>query len=151
MLTANVQKFMKKLLSLILLIGTLSVAKAQSTDDKAAQDELLALNRAWNTAVIQRDSSRLENLLAPEFTLNGALPRSVWINNTLHRLNTTVLETIGKESISIYGQSAICTSILRWKASFDGNAPQDGEYHITDIWKKNNGQWQVLIRMSRPK
>lgn len=28
------------------------------------------------------------------------------------------------------------------------NCKINSEYHINDIWIKNNGQWQVLLRMS---
>lgn len=135
---------------LLLFVNTL-ICAGQNADDRATRQEIIRLNRQWNDAIIKRDSALLENLLAPEFTLNGGLPRPVWMSNTLRRLTTTALHTIGEENIAVYGESAICSSTLLWRASMDGGRSIDGEFLVTDIWKKNNGKWQVLIRMSKPK
>lgn len=73
------------------------------------------------------------------------------MNNALNNIATQSLVTIGEPIIAIYDNSATVTSTLFWKASINGKPAIDSEFLITDVWKKTNGQWQVLIRMSKPK
>jgi hypothetical protein len=133
---------------LAIIFVTSQVGHAQANTDEVSKKEILQVNQEWNNAIIRRDSATLEKILAPEFTLNGDLPRSEWMNNTLHRLETSALKNVEEPTITIYGLSAVSTSTIYWKATFDGR-PIDNEFTVIDVWKKNNGKWQVLIRMSR--
>jgi ketosteroid isomerase-like protein len=142
---------MKTLFILVFILIGINISYAQSNVEEAAKKEIIQINKEWINAVIKRDSVALEKILSPEFTLNGELPRDIWMNNTLHRLKTHSLKHIGDQKIALYGESAICTSTLYWKASYNGQQTIDGEFLVTDVWRKNNGKWQILIRMSKPK
>jgi hypothetical protein len=141
---------MKSIILQVFSIVAMQICNGQPNDE-LEKKTVLQLSQEWNTAVMKRDSATLEKILTPEFTLNGNLPRMIWMNNTLHHISTASIKTIGEPVVTIYDGSAIVTSILYWKASFDGKPAVDGEFIITDIWKKNKDQWQVLIRMSKPK
>ena len=134
----------------IFMVGFKSTIKAQSTEaEDSTKAEIKKLTKDWNQAIINRDSLMLEKLLAPEFTLQGSLPRGKWITNTLHHFSTESLQIKEEQSISVFGDAAQSQATFYWKASFDGSPRIDNEYLVNDIWKKNNGRWQILIRMTK--
>lgn len=142
---------MNKILFVFLFfIGVTRTAGAQFS--QAAKDsasiEIRQLTSEWNKAIINRDSLTLDQLLAPGYSLNGSVIRSVWMNNTLHHIVTDTLEVLGQLDISFYGQAARSEGLFFWKASFDGRAVINAAYSVCDIWVKRNGHWQVLLRMS---
>ena len=127
-------------------------AKAQFSEGAkdSATFEIQQLTADWNIAIINRDSLSLDNILAPGYSLNGAVPRNSWMNNTLHHIVTDTLKIEGPLNITFYGQAAKSEGTFFWKASFDGVPRINGEYSITDIWIRHNGHWQILLRMSLP-
>ena len=127
-------------------------AQAQSPRNAAdsAQTEILQLTSQWNDAIIHRDSLALEKILAFDYTLNGSVVRTVWMNNTLHHFMTDTLKVLDQLHITFYGQAAKSEGRFFWKATFDGKPRIDGSFDVTDIWIKRDGRWQVILRMSRP-
>jgi len=116
----------------------------------SAQNEILQLTNEWNKAIINRDSLTLDKILAPEYSLNGSVNRSIWMNNTMNHFTTDSLAVLGKLNIVFYGQAVKSEGIFFWKASYDGKPGINGEYSVTDIWTKSNGRWRVILRMSLP-
>ena len=122
----------------------------------SAQTEIQQLTNEWNAAIIHPDSVKLDKILAPGYSLNGVVNRSVWMANTLHYLTTDTLEILGALNITFYGQAAKSEATYYWKAAYAPGAIHSGpskinaEFLITDIWIKRDGHWQVLIRMSLP-
>ena len=132
-----------------LLAAIINKANAQSkVAEDSAKTEIMQLSKQWSEAIVNRDSVALERILSSEYTLNGSLPRNIWINNTLHNIVTDSLKVVGDQKITVYGDAAISEAIWYWKASF-GKQKINSEYWVNDIWKKNNGHWQVLIRMTK--
>jgi hypothetical protein len=137
----------------LLLVGTNFIVSAQSYQfsqgaKDSAQMGIQFLTDAWNKAIAHRDSLTLDKILAPEYTLNGSVSRSVWMNNTLHHYTTDTIELISPLNITFYGEAVKSEEIIYWKADYDGKPAVDGEGLETDIWVKRNGHWQVLMRMS---
>ena len=116
----------------------------------SAQIEILQLTNEWNIAIINRDSTVLNKILAPEYSLNGSVSRDIWMNNTLHHLDTDTLKIVIPLVITFYGQAIKSEGTYFWKASYDGKPRINSNYVVTDIWLKRNGHWQVIIRMSLP-
>ena len=141
---------MKKFFLFTFLLGALvNKTNAQSkANEDSVKAEIMKLSKQWSEAIVNRDSVTLEKILSPEFTLNGSLPRNKWISNTLHNIVTDSLKVVGDQKITIYGGAAISEATWYWKASF-GNQEINSEYWVNDIWKKDNGHWQVLIRMTK--
>lgn len=137
----------------LLFAGSSFIVSAQSYQfsqgaKDSAQIEIQNLTEAWNRAITHRDSLTLDKILAPEYTLNGSVNRSVWMNNTLHHFATDTIELISPQNITFYGEAARSEEIIYWKANYDGKPAVDSEGLETDIWIKRNGHWQVLMRMS---
>ena len=114
----------------------------------SARIEIEQITAEWDKAIINRDSSTLDKILTPEYSLNGMVTRNAWMANTLHHIATDTLKLLGGPVISFYGQAVKAEAVFFWKASLDGKPVINAEYAVTDIWIKRNGHWQVLIRMS---
>jgi hypothetical protein len=136
---------------LLLLLITTNIVKAQFSQGEkdSAKTEIVQLTSEWNKAIVNRDSLTLDKLLASDFSLNGSVIRSVWMNNTLHHIVTDTLEIIGQLDVTFYGQAAKSEGLFFWKASFDGKPGINGGYSINDIWIKRNNHWQILLRLSQ--
>lgn len=136
---------------IILLFSTICfTAQAQYSQGAkdSAQNEIRKLADAWNQAIVHRDSLALDRILATDYSLNGSVLRSAWLNNTLHHITSDTLMVLNPLTISFYGQAARSEGMFYWKASFDGRPVINGDYAVTDIWIRRDGRWQVLIRMS---
>lgn len=142
---------MNKIILLLLFFMIINIkANAQFTQGAkdSAKAEILQLTSEWNKAIINRDSLTLDKILASDYSLNGSVTRSIWMNNTLHHIVTDTLEILGQLNVTFYGQAAKCEGLFFWKASFDGKPGINGEYSVNDIWIKHNNHWQILLRMS---
>ena len=137
-------------LVILLNIGYQPISNAQITGaEDSAKVEIRQLTHDWNQAIINRDSLVLEKLLDPDYSLQGSLPRNKWINNTLHHFSTEILQVEGEQIIFVFGDAALSQATFYWKAAFDGTPRIDNKYWVNDIWKKNNGSWQILMRMTK--
>jgi hypothetical protein len=144
---------MKKLILITLMftgVNFKATAQTSKSDNDSTQIEILQLTTEWNKAIVNRDSLTLSKVLSPEFSLNGTIDRSVWLNNTLNHITTDTLAIVSQLNITIYDQVAKTEGVLYWKAEFDGKPIVNGEFLITDIWTKQSGHWQVMLRMSLP-
>ena len=105
----------------------------------------------WMTAMQQRDLPALDALMAPEFTLAGAeagdrppVPRTVWLDNTLHHLKLTEAH-VDKAAAAVDGRSATVRATLTWAGAYDGEAFRE-TVQLVDAWKRRDGHWQVVSR-----
>ena len=141
---------MKYLLSMLFMAGLHTPAEAQfsmAAKDSASR-EIRDLTTEWSEAVLMRDSATLDRLLARDFTLNGGVTRSMWMDRALHHIKTDTLVLLGDLTVDFYGKAAKSKGNLFWKASYDGSPVINGDYSFEDIWIKIDGQWKVLMRLS---
>jgi hypothetical protein len=138
-------------------ISACFLAEGQKMKEDSIKTEIRKLSDEWNNALITRDSATLERILSPEFTLSSnsgpLLQRKDWMNNTLHGLVTDSAAFMGEQKITVYGNEAISEAVLHWKVR---NIDKDGrtilrnnESLVADIWRLNNGRWQVTHRISK--
>jgi hypothetical protein len=75
------------------------------------------------------------------------------MNNTLHGLVTDSAAFIGPQKITIYANEAISEGVLHWKVkNTDKNGRtilRNSETLVADIWRFNDGRWQVIRRISK--
>ena len=110
-------------------------------------DELVALSHDLVRAVQEHETTRLESLLADEFTLDGAagaLARSELLEASAGRY---VIEDFAYEEIDpqVYGNMAVVVSRYRQRAKLD-DRDASGELRITDVWVRRDGRWQIVRR-----
>jgi len=113
----------------------------------AVSHELIELANDLARAVSEHDVERLEELLASEFTLQGAagqLDREEFLIAAAgpYEIDEFTYEQIDPE---IYGNTAVLVSRYSQVARFDGR-DLTHRMHVTDIWTRRNARWQIVRR-----
>ena len=113
----------------------------------AVSHELIELANELARAVSEHDVERLEELLASEFTLQGAagqLDREEFLVAAAgpYQIDEFTYEQIDPE---IYGNTAVLVSRYSQVARFDGR-DLTHRMHVTDIWTRREARWQIVRR-----
>ena len=113
------------------------------------EETLIELQNDWMEAWQRDDRVRLEELLAPEFTLTSArsdqiVDRAAWLG---------LLDHVKAESftysvlVHVFGGAAVVKSRLSQVATVAGQ-PWNETFMLTDVWIRRDGRWQVVARHS---
>jgi hypothetical protein len=113
----------------------------------AVAHELVELANDLARAVSEHDVERLEELLASEFTLQGAagqLDREAFLVAAAgpYEIDEFTYEQIDPE---IYGNTAVLVSRYSQVARFEGR-DLTHRMHVTDIWTRRDARWQIVRR-----
>ena len=116
------------------------------------REQAIALERAFQAAVRDRDLGLLEELLAPEFTLttgrSGAPVRTraeyVEITARGYRIDEFAFEELDVVEL---GSTAVVRARYRQRGSMDG-ADRTGVFVLTDVWTERGGRAQLVTRHS---
>ena len=116
--------------------------------------EIRKIDNEEATAVLRADLSTLEKFWADDFTVNGP-------NNQILKGKTNALELVKSgiidyssferehEAVLLCGDTAIMMGLETAKPK--GNSPFAGQTlrrRFTNIWMKQNGQWQLIARQA---
>ena len=109
--------------------------------------ELVELAHDLARSVQEHDVSRLESLLAAEFTLQGAagqLDRAEFLEAAAgpYEIDDFAYEEIDPE---VYGNTGVLVSRYRQEAHFQGR-DLSHRMHVTDIWVRRDARWQIVRR-----
>ena len=113
----------------------------------AVSHELIELAHDLARAVSEHDAARLEELLAAEFTLQGAagqLDRAEFVEAASgpYEIDEFAYEEIDPE---IYGNTAVLVSRYSQVARLDGR-DLSHRMNVTDIWTRREARWQIVRR-----
>ena len=148
---------MYRLIIFSFFIFSCNLADGQTPKEDSIKTEIIKLSQEWNLALINRDSLTLDRILSPEYILSSAngslLSRKEWMNNTLHGLVTDSAAFIGPQKITVYANEAISEGVLHWKVKntdkYGRTILRNSETLVADIWRFNDGRWQVIRRISK--
>jgi hypothetical protein len=114
-------------------------------------DELVELSHELVRAVQSHDRARLEELLADEFTLDGAAGRLDRDGLLEAAEGAYEIEDFAYEEIDpdVYGSTAVVVSRYRQEASLDGR-DVSLRLRVTDVWVRREGRWQIVRRHATP-
>ena len=116
--------------------------------------EIIKIDNEEATAVLTADLSTLEKFWADDFTVNGP-------NNQILKGKTNALELVKSgiidyssferehEAVLLCGETAILMGLETVKPK--GNSPFAGQTlrrRFTNVWMKQNGQWQLIARQA---
>ncbi len=105
------------------------------------------LERDWAAAIVKKDVTALDRLLADEF--NGTSPTAHTFPKTVavaelkagkYAVESMVLDEI---SVNVYGDVAVAFTSQQERSQYAGK-DTSGHYHFTDVWVKKGGRWQVV-------
>ncbi len=113
----------------------------------AVSSELVELAHDLARAVSEHDLVRLGELLADEFTLQGAagqLDRRAFVDAAAgpYEIDEFAYEEIDPE---IYGNTAVLVSRYSQVARLEGR-DLTHRMNVTDIWTRRDGRWQIVRR-----
>jgi hypothetical protein len=113
----------------------------------AVANELVELAHDLARAVSEHDVERLEELLAEEFTLQGAagqLDRQAFLEAAAgpYEIDEFTYEQIDPE---IYGNTAVLVSRYTQVARLEGR-DLSHRMNVTDIWTRRDARWQIVRR-----
>ena len=113
----------------------------------AVGHELVELSHDLARAVSEHDVGALEQMLAAEFTLQGAagqLDRDEFLQAAAgpYEIDEFSYEEIDPE---IYGNTAVLVSRYSQVARLDGR-DLTHRMHVTDIWTRRDARWQIVRR-----
>jgi hypothetical protein len=124
----------------------------ENKNAKPINNDLIQLENEWMQAMMKRDRPRLEELLAPEFTVTGmkyidsaAVTRNMWMYNTLHDLKIDSVHFI-KAKANTIGDIGIVKAHFYWSGSYDEDRFADSTSFV-DTWIKRYSGWQVVSRI----
>jgi ketosteroid isomerase-like protein len=111
-----------------------------------------ALERDWAEAIRLRDREANQRLVADDFFLSSAIWRDrrigkrPWIEQILAEVETESI-TVDDVHSQVFGDYGVVCCRVAWRARWRGEDISD-EYFVTDVWRRRNGDWQVLWRGS---
>ena len=129
---------------LLLALGSVAVA-AQQADPR--ESKLLVLERLWNEAQVNRDSSALEALVSSRFVnteWDGELSDKQRFLADIKdpRFKPTALN-IQDVKMNFFGDTAVVTGVYHTQGSYQGK-PYDHIGRFTDTWVLEAGKWQCV-------
>jgi hypothetical protein len=129
-------------------------ASSQSAAPGSFEAELVSLTNQWTSAILAKDRSKLDTLMAPDFALHGwdgswQVERARWLENLFQSIDIAEY----RHSVivpHIYGDVAAITSNYYWRGTRGRNEKKPFEEHgyVVDVWRRANGHWQVVSRIT---
>ncbi|HET7743184.1 MAG TPA: nuclear transport factor 2 family protein [Gaiellaceae bacterium] len=114
-------------------------------------EELVELSTDLVRAVQEHDRDRLEDLLADEFTLDGAAGRLDRDGLLVASAGAYEIAEFAYEEIDpdVYGSTAVVVSRYRQQATLSGH-DVSMRLRVTDVWVRRDGRWQIVRRHATP-
>jgi hypothetical protein len=137
----------RALVAFAIVVLTLSVSVVVGGEGKSVEQTIAQLERAWVSAIVDKDVIMLEQLLAPEF--NGTGPNAVMYSRAVAiadlKSGAYVVDRMSLDEISVnvFGDTAVAFTSQEEKSRY-GDTDFSGHYHFTNVWVKRNGNWQVV-------
>ena len=117
-------------------------------------DLIRSLEHQWRDALCAKDENRLRALIHPDFILIGTrstgpfvLNRDEWLE-AIKRRELISIELDIRDAL-VFEDMMIGTIDARWRVKYLGGEIEDCVL-LTDVWVREDGQWQVVRRHSSP-
>ena len=117
-------------------------------------DLIRSLEHQWRDALCAKDENRLRALIHPDFILIGTrstgpfvLNRDEWLE-AIKRRELISIELDIRDAL-VFEEMMIGTIDARWRVKYLGGEIEDCVL-LTDVWVREDGQWQVVRRHSSP-
>lgn len=116
--------------------------------DKAAQEEILELERKFGEAMIQNDASSIGRILSDDWIIIDPDGSVIGKSRFLAVIKSGALrhEAMDSEDIRVrtYGDTAIVTALTHTRAKYLEKEFTTHE-RATDVFAKSNGRWQCVL------
>lgn len=128
-----------------LILVSIQLAAAQNADPR--ESKLLVLERLWNEAQVNRDSSALDALVSSRFVnteWDGELSdKQRFLADIKDPLFKPTLANIQDLKMNFFGDTAVITGVYHTAGTYRGK-PYDHVGRFTDTWVFDLGKWQCV-------
>jgi hypothetical protein len=112
--------------------------------------QIAELQRSWMQAWIDRDIATCERLLAPEFRLRSVatddvVDRANWLRQLEGGRVAATSFSHDEMDVAVMDDTAVTMSRITQAAQIDGR-DWSATLHVTDVWVRRDGDWQVVAR-----
>jgi ketosteroid isomerase-like protein len=129
---------------ILLALGAIGLA-AQQADPR--ESKLLVLERLWNEAQVNRDSSALDALVSSRFVnteWDGEISdKQRFLADIKDPRFKPVTANIRDIKMNFFGDTAVVTGIYHTQGTYQGK-PYDHVGRFTDTWVYDLGKWQCV-------
>lgn len=136
---------MIRIICCFLVFASVGVAAAQQADPR--EGKLLVLERLWNEAQVNRDSSALDALVSSRFVnteWDGELSdKQRFLADIKDPLFKPALANIQDVKMNFFGDTAVITGVYHTQGTYRGK-PYDHVGRFTDTWVFDLGKWQCV-------
>jgi ketosteroid isomerase-like protein len=138
--------------SLVLLVATLAAgadrAPAAGNTRSGTEQELLALETAWDDAVAAKDREKLEEIVADDFITISA-------DGSVASKNQMIASTLAPEltiepfktedvRVRLYGNTAVLSGWFSLHGTYEGKSFENSSRY-TDVYVKSGGKWRAVL------
>ncbi len=126
------------------IIATHFSQTPQQTAENVEQT-ILQMEREWNATTVKKDIAGLRRIIADDFVgaeSSGRVVDKTQFINDISGSDDVQSETAEDLKVRVFGDTAIVTGRLLIKGR-KKEADYDLKLLFTDVWVKQNGQWQV--------
>jgi ketosteroid isomerase-like protein len=143
-------KQVQRLASVVLVI---TIGTASQPGQAWAEQGLEQRTREYEEALTKRDIPTLDKIWASEYTFINPRGELVTKAQRIANLKSGATEframNSQREKLQVHGDMAIDIGRFTVQGRYGGQE-SSGEYRYMDIWRKNQGQWQLLANQITP-
>jgi len=143
---------MARLLSTVLFCAVAAIGFAQAAGDLAAKKTtLIALERMWNQAQLDRDAKAIATMIGDRFVnteFNGEVSnRSKFLTDFADPKFQPSVMSVQNLEVNFYGNTAIVTGDYHTKGIYAGR-PYEHFGRFTDTWVFQDAKWLCVASHS---
>lgn len=133
----------------VMLVGAITGARPQSATDEGGR--ILALEKAWNHALEEKDAKALDMILGSTMVsidIDGSISSKSEFLTSIKSADYQPSQAVTEQSnVQVYGNAAVVVGILRIKGTEKGK-PYVHRERFVDTWIKSDGTWQCVATTS---
>ncbi len=110
-------------------------------------------SRLWMDAWMAQDRAALEPFLADDYALiissvpEHRVEREKWLQTAIGPYLCTRFAYDGIQMRRISDDVVVMSSVTDFDATMDG-IDRSGRYFVTDVWRREQGNWKICVRYS---
>ena len=128
------------------VVALLACSYGSAQAPRSVEQELMALDQAFNDAQVKKDRATLDRLWADDYSYthsNGSVMNKAQdIADTMSGDMTWTAARLDDVKVKVFGDVGIVTGRLTMRGT--AKAYASGPRRFTDIFVKRNGRWQLV-------
>jgi ketosteroid isomerase-like protein len=117
--------------------------------DKSVEEEILRIENELFAAIRDKDTKRLDNILAEDFVYRNPMTGEQAKTEFLKAVNSLPLEIISVWSedmkVNVYSEVAVMTGTQKAKVRNKDGSVETGSTAFTDIFVRRHGKWVLSL------